>query len=71
MYRTKPYVFLAMAVLVAALSFANPATSDEGQGTAQPGSTLSQLQPGALVYGSPTNLDQYLGRVVVVNIGGA
>lgn len=44
---------------------------DEGQGTAQPGSILSQLRPGTHLLGPAFRPGDQLGKVVVVKIGGS
>ena len=43
---------------------------DEGQGTAQPGANLAQLEAGKLIYGVDARPEDWRGQVVVVNIGG-
>ena len=63
----------SVALLCASLlawSFTVPAV-DEGQGTAQPGSKVSQLRPGTHVAGPRLVPSSLLGKVVVVKIGGS
>ena len=43
----------------------------EGQATAKPGTKLFGLQPGESLYGPAFDNEQHLGKVVVVNMGGA
>ncbi len=70
MLTTKLSVCLSVAIAIAAGSLVRTCVADEGQGTAKPGSTLSQLQPGKVIYGVAPDPDAFVGQVVVVNIGG-
>lgn len=58
---------VGLALLVVTLC---PLYGGEGQGTAQPGANLKQLSTGDLLFGGATEVEQLLGKVVVVNIGG-
>lgn len=67
--RRSPAIPLGIAFLLAA---AGPllVLAGEGQGTAEPGANLAQLDTGQLVYGAELVPEEWLGKVVVVNIGG-
>ena len=58
-------LFTALGASIAAPSL------DEGQGTARPGSTSFELQPGNLIYGAPFDATDALGKVVIVEMGGS
>ena len=56
-----------------ALTLSAPAifsASDEGQGSAQPGTHVADLRMGTYLLGSPFDTDEMLGKVLVVEIGG-
>ena len=57
-------------LLVASAMFIG-ATSDEGQGTAKPGSRIEGLRGGTPVFGEAGDHAAALGKVVVVEIGGS
>jgi len=60
-------ILLSSAFALATLTVA----VDTGQGTAQPGSNLAQLQAGSHLLGTEFDPSAQLGRIVVVEIGGS
>lgn len=66
-----PMLLFKSAVL--ALALAAPAAlniNDEGQGTAQPGTHVSDLRMGTYLLGAAFDTEEMLGKVLVVEIGG-
>ena len=60
----------ALSLSLAALLPLSWIAFDEGQGSAEPDSTIEQLRIGTYVMGSKFDKSDSLGRVVVLEIGG-
>ena len=64
-------ILLKSAMLTLALAgSAFLASNDEGQGTAQPGTHVSDLRMGTYLLGPGFDTEEMLGKVLVVEIGG-
>ncbi len=64
---------LTTKLALLALALVMPATvpsDDEGQGTAQPGANINDLQMGTYLLGPNFDASAMLGKVLVVEIGG-